>query len=98
MFYCLKVENCKKQKVVSRKRTHDEKMLIGQAHSNPISDSRIYNVEFPDGGIGEFTTNTIADSLYSSLDDEGYNYGILEGIIGHQSSPEAVKRENGFYS
>ena len=85
-------------KVVSRKRTHDGKMLTGQEHSNPILDSRIYNVEFPDGGIGEFTTNTIAESLYSSLDDEGYNYGILEGIIGHRSSPEAVKKENGFYS
>ena len=70
-------------KVVSRKHTHDGKMLTGQALSNPILDSRIYNIEFPDGGIGDFTTNTIAESLYSSLDDEGYNYGILEGIIGH---------------
>ena len=84
-------------KIVSRKRTSDGKMLSGHEHSNPLLDSRIYNVEFPDGGVGEFTTNTIAESLYLNLDNEGYNYGLIDGIISHRSTPEAVKKEDGYY-
>ena len=83
--------------ITSRKRTRDGKMLAGQQHPNPLLDSRIYNVEFPDGGVGEFTTNTIAESLYSSIDDEGYNYGLIEGIIAHRKTPEAIEKENGYY-
>lgn len=85
-------------RVISRKRTHDGKRLTGKGHFNPILDSRIYNVEFPDGGIGEFTTNIIAESLYSSLDEEGHNYyDLLESIIAHRCSPDAVVKENGYY-
>ena len=84
-------------RIVSRKRTNDGKMLFGHENPNPLLDSRIYNVEFPDGGVGEFTTNTIAESLYSNLDDDDYSYGLIDGIVLHRSSPEAVKKEDGYY-
>ena len=57
--------------VKKRKRTVDRNYLVGKENSNPILDTRIYEVEFPDGGIGEYTTNIIAESLYLSCDDEG---------------------------
>ena len=86
-------------KVVSRKRTNDGKMLVGRGHFSPVLDSRVYNVEFPDGGTGEFTTNTIAEALYSNVDDDGYNfYGLLDGIIAHRKLSEAIDKDKGFYT
>jgi hypothetical protein len=38
---------------------------IGCSNDNPILDSRVYAVEFPDGEVLEYTANTIAKNLYS---------------------------------
>ena len=40
--------------IKSRKRTSDGKFLVGKGNVNPLLDSRIYNVEFPDGAVEEF--------------------------------------------
>ena len=72
-------------------------MLIGTENANPLLHSRVYVVEFPDGGIGEFTTNSIAKFIYSNIDEEGYDLGILEGIIGHRKLDNAVSGEKGWY-
>ena len=32
---------------------------VGRANDNPILDSRIYELEFPDGRIEEYSVNTI---------------------------------------
>jgi hypothetical protein len=39
-------------KVIGRKRNSDSNP-IGTAHSNPILDTRVYEVEFPDETMGE---------------------------------------------
>ena len=82
--------------VISRKRTHDGKSLIGSHNPNPLLDSRIYTVEFPDGGTGEFTTNIIAESLYSNIDEEGYDSGLMEGIISHRKLEDAIPIDKGY--
>jgi len=63
--------------IKKRKRTADGNYLIGKEDTNPILDTRIYEVEFTDGGIGEYSTNMIAESLYSSCDEEGNQYSLL---------------------
>ena len=70
-------------------------MLIGTRNSNPILDTRIYNVEFPDGSVEEFTTNLISESLFDNTDDEGYHYAIMKGIVGHRRNNDALKVEDG---
>ena len=82
--------------VKSRKRTSDGKMLIGKRHSNPILDSRVYITEFDDGGVAEYTTNILAESIYSNIDDDGMQYAILEGILGHRKTDDAIKKQDGF--
>ena len=82
-------------KVVSRKRTADGRMLIGKSNPNPILDTRVYNVEFVNGDIEEFTTNIISESIFDHSDDEGYYYNIFKGIIGHRKGPEAVNTDDG---
>ena len=44
---------------------------LGMRHSNPVLDTRDYQVEFPDGSTATYAANAIAENLYSQVDDEG---------------------------
>ncbi len=57
-------------KVINCKRDADDNP-IGTAHSNPIFDTRLYQVQFPEGQVEEYSANVIAQNLYSQLDSEG---------------------------
>ena len=52
----------------SRKRIADGTRLIGKENPNPILDTRVYVVTFPDGSQDEYTANMIAESLYLSVE------------------------------
>jgi hypothetical protein len=54
---------------------------IGMANNNPILDTRIYEVTFPDGHTAEFVANVIAKCLYSQVDSEGNQYIITDEIV-----------------
>jgi hypothetical protein len=82
-------------KVKSRKRDHNRK-AIGNKNENPILDTRVYNVEFPDGHLEEYSTNKIAEALYSQIDEEGYNTGIIKEICEHKKSDAAIPISEGF--
>ena len=62
-------------RVVKRARTDDGK-AIGTAHSNPILDTRAYEIEFADGTRDKVTANIIAENMYAQIDDEGNSYLI----------------------
>ena len=76
--------------VLSRKRTVDGEYLVGKANNNPILDTRVYTVQFPDGSKDEYTANMIAESLYSNVDEEGNTLSMISGIIGHRKDESAV--------
>ena len=82
--------------ILNRKRTADGKLLVGKENNNPILDTCVYEVQFPDGGILEYNTNIIAESLYSLCDDDGYQYSLLKGIIDHRKTDEAISKEDGY--
>ena len=77
--------------IQSRKRTADGTRLVGKENSNPILDTRVYVVTFPDGSQDEYTANMIAESLYSSVDEEGRSYSLIVGITDHRKSSEAIR-------
>ncbi len=76
-------------RVVNRKRDANGDP-IGVRHQNPILDTRVYNVEFPDGHVAEYTANVIAESIYSQVDAEGREYALLREIVDHKSDGSAV--------
>jgi len=49
---------------------------IGMSNKNPILDTRVYEVTFP-----EYSANIIAECLYSQVDPEGRHYAIFDEII-----------------
>ena len=81
-------------KVTGRKKDEDGKPL-GKRNQNPMLDSRMYDVEFPDGSTDSFTANIIAENLYAQIDQEGRSYSILKEIMGHRKSEHAVSKDDG---
>jgi hypothetical protein len=78
-------------------RNHDhEGNPIGRSHNNPILDTKIYHVTFPDGDSAEYNANKIAECLYSQVDDKGRQYLILQEIIDHKRTNEALSDEQIF--
>ena len=69
---------------------------VGRHNSNPLLDSREYQVEFPDGSIDVLTANAIAESIYSQVDDEGRSHAILSEIIDHRKSGAAVNIDDSY--
>ena len=59
-------------------------------------DTRIFQVEFPDGHLEEYATNKIAEALCSQVDEQGYSTGILSKIVQHRKSDKAISATKGF--
>jgi len=67
---------------------------IGTFSDNPLLNSIIYYVEFPDGAIKQYATNTIAKNMYSQVDLDGCSQTILDGIIDYSKDGHAVTMAN----
>jgi Reverse transcriptase (RNA-dependent DNA polymerase) len=80
-----------------RQRKRDENNTpIGTGHDNPVLDTRIYEVEFGDGQVLEYSANVIAENLYSQVDEEGHRHVILDAITDHKSNASAVPKDDEF--
>jgi len=79
-------------KAIARKRDHDGNP-IDKAHSNPILDTRQYQVIFPDGETAEYSANVIAECLYSQVDNEGNHFLLLDEILDWKRMDDAAKDE-----
>ncbi len=78
--------------VVGRKRGQDGNP-IGQENTNPLLDSRVYEVEFPDGHIEEYVANIIAKNIYAEVDAEGNHFLIMDEITGHKVDENALSKD-----
>ena len=69
---------------------------IGTANDNPILDTRVYEVEYLDGHRASLSANTIAENIFSQVDEEGNRYTILDSIIDHRTDGSEVSDEDAF--
>lgn len=79
--------------VASRKRDTDGNP-IGKANANPLLDTRIYEVQFDDGVVGEYAANLIAESLYAQVDEEGNEFLLMQEIVDHERLGDAIARDD----
>ena len=80
-------------KVARRKRNADGN-LIGHSAANPILDTRMYVVSFPDGREAEYSANVIAENMLSMCDPEGHQYLLMKHIVDHKKDDNAVAKED----
>jgi hypothetical protein len=84
--------------VLKRRTKDDDGNPVGKRDANPILDTREYEVEFPDGSIDVYTANTLAEAMYSQVDDEGRHVLMLKEIVDHSKDRSAVHIDDGFVS
>jgi hypothetical protein len=82
-------------RVVGWKRERDGS-LKGRADSNPMKDTRTYNVMFPDGSEVKYTANVIAENMWAQADLDGNQYLLLDSIIDHRTTNEALTADKSF--
>ena len=73
----------------------DHGQEMGRYDDNPLLNSIIYDVEFPDGQVKEYAANVIAENMFSQVDSDGYYNLLMDGIIDHRKDPaKAVPMED----
>ena len=75
---------------VARRATNQEGRVLGTYDDNPFINSMVYEVEFSDGNIREYSANVIAENLLSQVDDDGFTTLLLKGIVDHKKDPEVA--------
>jgi hypothetical protein len=81
--------------VKTRKRDTDGNP-IGKANFNPLLDTRLHEVEFPDGDVGECTANVIAESTCSRvIKGEGGHHFLMESLVDHTKDDAAIRMDDG---
>ena len=86
-------ENQMNAKVIGRAKD-DEGKMVGHFHDNPLLNSIVYDVEFPDGAVKQYAANIIAENMYSQVDSEGHQYNLLEAILDYGTDGNAVRKGN----
>ena len=76
---------------VKRQKRERDGTLKGTAHKNPILDTRVYEVEFPDGEIAEYAANVLAQNMISQCDLEGNQFLLMDSIVDHKKDGHAVE-------
>ena len=83
---------------VRKRKRDDNGNPIGRHNANPILDTRMYEVEFPDGDVAAYTANIIAENLYSQVDEEGKQYLMLDCIVDHKSDGTATTKDGQWHT
>ena len=83
-------------KVLRRSVDQDGK-FIGQLHKNPLFNTLIYDIEFPNGDVRKYAANIIAVNLLAQVDPEGYHTNVLEEILDHKRNGTAVPMSGKYF-
>ena len=76
--------------------TDSDGVPVGSYDSNPILNTRLYDVMFPDGSIRQYSANIIAENIFSQVDEEGYHYILLDEIIDYKKDETAIDKRDEF--
>ena len=63
----------------------DDGNIIGTYDHDPMLNSMVYDVEFPDGEIKEYSANIIAQNMYAQVDDNGHHHSLHKSTVDYQN-------------
>ena len=68
---------------------------IGISNKNPLLDTRKFEVEYRDGPIEIMPANIIAENIMSQVDEQGHKQMMIDEIVDHKKSNDAIIMEDG---
>ena len=72
-------------------------LIVGKYDDNPALNSMIYDLEFPDGAVKEYSANIIAENMLTQVDSDGFTMTMMEGIIDHKKDTDVAVSKNDMY-
>ena len=69
---------------------------IGTFNQNPILNTKVYEVMFPDGSVSKYAANIIAENIYSQVDKDGHRYQMIDCILDHRKTAAAIPMSEGY--
>ena len=83
---------------VKRRATESDGELRGTANDNPMLDTRMYEVEFGEGQLREYSANVIAENMFAQVEGDGHVSLLFDSIVGHERDDNrAVKLKDAFF-
>ena len=79
-------------------RKHDAmgRPIRKKAPGQLMLDTRMYEVEFPNGLTEAVMVNLIAENLYSQVDVEGHTFSVIKEIVDHHKDGHALSKDDGY--
>ena len=71
--------------------------IVGKYDDNPALNSMVYDVEFPDGAVKEYSANIIAENMLTQVDSDGFTMTMMEGIIDHKKDTDVAVSKTDMY-
>ena len=81
---------------VIRRSIDSDGFVLGEFDENPILNSLVYDVEFPDGVVKQYAANVIAENVLSQVDTSGFHTQALDCIVLHERLGNAVSHKNAY--
>ena len=81
---------------VLRRSIDSKGLIIGEFAENPILNSLVYDVEFPDGVVKQYAANVIAENVLSQVDSSGFHTQALESIAMHEQLGNALTHKDAY--
>ena len=81
---------------VLRRAVDEDGNLVGTFNEFPALNTLLYDVEFPDKAIKQYAANLIAENILYQVDQDGRYSHVLEGIIGHRKTDQAVTSDDAY--
>ncbi len=79
--------------IVRKKSVDKDGREIGMFGLNPVLNTVLYDIEFNDGAVMQYTANVIAQNLFDQADNDGYSLSKLEVIVDHRKDKSAMSKD-----
>jgi hypothetical protein len=71
--------------------------VTGTYNDNPILNTFMYDVGFPDGEVKEYSANIIAENMFAQVDGDGNTSPVFSGILSFTKDSSAVSKSDRFF-
>ena len=90
-------EGEKQEGTVIRRKRNQDGTLKGTSSDNPITDTRVYEIEFANDTYADYSANVLIENLYDHIDDKSNSHDIIKNITNHRVTSAAVPIAQGHY-
>ena len=70
---------------------------MGIYHRNPIFNTLVYDVRFPEGEVKEYSFNVIAENILSQIGDEGFTLTVFDSILYYTKNDSTIKKKDFYF-